>query len=326
MEPLFKTPGTAVVAIGGNSLIKDKQHQTVADQYIAAQETCRHIVAMIQEGWNVAISHGNGPQVGNVMLRVEIAARQNVYRLPLDIAVADTEAGMGYMIGQCLMNELAERGTPRICATIITTVRVDADDPALSDPTKPVGPFLSLEQAQEHARENGWIMKAEPPRGWRRVVPSPRPREIVELSLLKKLVAGGEIVVAAGGGGIPVVRDAGGHYRGVEAVIDKDYTSGLLASALEADRLLILTGVDRMERDFGKPTAEPIDALTPDEAENLLAQGQFPAGSMGPKVRAAVDFVRGSPKPSSDVLITSCERLAESFQGKTGTRIARRFA
>jgi len=264
--------------------------------------------------------------VGNVMLRVEIAARQNVYRLPLDIAVADTEAGMGYMIGQCLMNELAERGTPRICATIITTVRVDADDPALSDPTKPVGPFLSLEQAQEHARENGWIMKAEPPRGWRRVVPSPRPREIVELSLLKKLVAGGEIVVAAGGGGIPVVRDAGGHYRGVEAVIDKDYTSGLLASALEADRLLILTGVDRMERDFGKPTAEPIDALTPDEAENLLAQGQFPAGSMGPKVRAAVDFVRGSPKPSSDVLITSCERLAESFQGKTGTRIARRFA
>jgi carbamate kinase len=315
-----------VVALGGNAVSPPDHMGNIDEQFAATRRAVRPLADLIVQGHQLVITHGNGPQVGNVMLRVEIAARQNVYRLPLDIAVADTEAGMGYMIGQCLMNELADRGTPRICATIITTVRVDADDPALSDPTKPVGPFLSLERAREHARENGWIMKEEPPHGWRRVVPSPRPREIVELSLLKKLVAGGETIVAAGGGGIPVVRDAGGHYRGVEAVIDKDYTSGLLASALEADRLLILTGVDRMERNFGKPTAEPIDALTPDEAENLLAQGQFPPGSMGPKVRAAVDFVRGSPKSASDVLITSCERLAESFQGKSGTRIARRFA
>lgn len=313
-----------VVALGGNAVSPPQSDGNIDDQFAAARQVAVPLADLLVQGHQLVITHGNGPQVGNVMRRVEIAARHNVYPLPLDIVVADTEAGMGYMIGQCLMNELAARGRPRICTTIITTVRVDADDPALADPAKPVGPFLSREQAERHARENGWIVKEEPPRGWRRVVPSPRPREIVELPLLKKLVAGGEIVVAAGGGGIPVVRDARGYYRGLEAVIDKDFTSGLLALALAADRLIILTGVDQVQRNFGKPTAEPIDAMTPDEAESLLAQGQFPAGSMGPKIRAAVDFVQGSRKPASEVLITSCERAADAMAGKTGTRIVLR--
>jgi carbamate kinase len=227
------------------------------------------------------------------------------------------------MIGQCLMNELSARGKPRVCTTIITTVCVDGDDPALTDPAKPVGPFLTKEQAERNAKEFGWIVKEERGRGWRRVVPSPRPKEIVELALMKKLVAGGEIIVAAGGGGIPVVRDARGQYRGLEAVIDKDYTSGLLALALDADRFIILTGVDQVQRDFAKPTARAIDVMKADEAEKLLAEGQFPPGSMAPKIRAAIEFVRASKKPGSEVLITSCERAAGALLGKTGTRIIR---
>jgi carbamate kinase len=312
-----------VVAVGGHAVSPPDREGNIDDQFAATRQVAGPLADLIIQGHELVITHGNGPQVGNVMRRVEIAARHNVYPLPLDIVVADTEAGMGYMIGQCLMNELAARGRPRICTTIITTVRVDADDPALADPAKPVGPFLSKEQAEKHARESGWIVKEEAARGWRRVVPSPRPKEIVELPLLKKLVAGGEIVIAAGGGGIPVVRNAAGSYRGLEAVIDKDYTSGLLALALGADRLVILTGVDQVQRDFGKPTATPIDAMTPREAEDLLAQGQFPAGSMAPKIRAAIDFVRNSNKPGSEVLITSCERAAEAMAGKTGTRIVR---
>jgi carbamate kinase len=312
-----------VVALGGNAVSLPGRQGNIDDQFAATRVACKPLADLILQGHQLVITHGNGPQVGNIMLRVEIAARQNVYPLPLDIVVADTEAGMGYMIGQCLMNELNSRGKPRVCTTIITTVRVDGDDPALSDPSKPVGPFLTQEQAEKHAKEYGWIVKEERGRGWRRVVPSPRPKEIVELGLLKKLVAGGEIVVAAGGGGIPVVRDASGNYRGLEAVIDKDYTSGLLALALDADRFIILTGVDQVQRDFGRPSARAIDAMNADEAERLLNDGQFPPGSMAPKIRAAIEFVRASKKPGSEVLITSCERAPDALLGKTGTRITR---
>jgi carbamate kinase len=247
-----------VVALGGNAVSLPDREGNIADQFAATRQVSVPLADLILQGHQLVITHGNGPQVGNIMLRVEIAARHNVYPLPLDIVVADTEAGMGYMIGQCLMNELSARGKPRVCTTIITTVCVDGDDPALTDPAKPVGPFLTKEQAERNAKEFGWIVKEERGRGWRRVVPSPRPKEIVELALMKKLVAGGEIIVAAGGGGIPVVRDARGQYRGLEAVIDKDYTSGLLALALDADRFIILTGVDQVQRDFAKPTARAI--------------------------------------------------------------------
>jgi carbamate kinase len=312
-----------VVAIGGNAVSPPDRIGNIADQFAATRLIAVPLADLIMDGHRLVITHGNGPQVGNVMRRVEIAAEHNVYPLPLDIVVADTEAGMGYMICQCLMNELASRGRPHVCTTIITTVRVDANDPAMASPTKPVGPYLTPEQAQTHAREHGWTVKEEPHRGWRRVVPSPRPEEIVELEVIRNLVLEGQIVVAAGGGGIPVVRRPDGQYRGLEAVIDKDFTSGLLAAALGADRLVILTGVDRVQRDFGRPTATPIDVMTPAEAERLMAQGQFPAGSMAPKIQAAVDFVRSCSNPAAEALITSCERAAEAFLGQTGTRIIR---
>jgi carbamate kinase len=310
-----------VVAVGGNAVSLPDRAGTIDDQFAATRQVVVFLADLIGKGHQLVITHGNGPQVGIVMKRVEIAARHNVYPLPLDIVVADTEAGMGYMICQCLMNELSKRGSPRVCTTIITTVRVEGDDPAMKNPSKPVGPFMTAEQAQAHARDHGWIVKEDAGRGWRRVIASPRPKEIVELDVIRKLAIGGNIVVAAGGGGIPVTRQADGTFRGIEAVIDKDFTSGLLAVALGADRLAILTGVDKVQRDFGKPSARPIDVMTAAEADGLLADGQFPPGSMAPKIAAAVDFVRRCPKPGAEALITSCERAAEAFEGKTGTRI-----
>jgi carbamate kinase len=300
-----------VVAVGGNAVSLPDRQGNIADQFAATQQVAVFLAQWIGRGHRLVITHGNGPQVGNVMLRVEIAARQNVYPLPLDIVVADTQAGMGYMICQCLMNELARQGTGRVCTTIITTVRVDADDPAMANPTKPVGPFMT----------HGWVVRDDAGRGWRRLVPSPRPREIMELPVIRQLSSAGQIIVAAGGGGIPVVRQPDGTFRGVEAVIDKDYTSGLLAAALGADRLMILTGVDQVQRDFGKPTAAPIAMMTANEAEQLLAEGQFPPGSMAPKVQAAVDFVRHCSNPAAEALISSCQRAADAVDGSTGTRI-----
>jgi carbamate kinase len=258
------------------------------------------------------------------MRRVEIAAQHHVYPLPLDTAVADTQAGMGYMISQCLMNELARRKSPRLVSTLVTTVRVDENDPAFTNPTKPVGPFMSQEAAEKHAREDNWKIAEDRGRGgWRRVVPSPLPKEIVELPLLRSLVAGNHIVVAAGGGGIPVARDAGGAYRGIEAVIDKDRTTALLAAALGADLLAILTNVDQVQIDYGKPTARALERVSAAEMSSHLAAGQFPAGSMGPKVEAAVDFLGQSTHPDAKVLITSCERVADALAGKTGTWVER---
>ncbi len=314
-----------VVALGGNAVSLPGHEGNIGDQYAATRAACGPISELIAQGHELILTHGNGPQIGIVMRRVEIAARENIYPLPLDTAVADTEAGMGYMIGQCLMNALAQRGIKRTCTTIITTVRVDLDDPAMSDPTKPIGPFLRKEFAERHAKEDGWTVKEEPSRGWRRVVSSPKPKEIVELPVISKLAAAGEIIVAGGGGGVPVVRDSHGNFRGVEVVIDKDYTSALLATALNADRLLILTGVDRVQCDFGKPTARELDVLTTDEAERLLNQGQFPPGSMGPKIRASIEFLRSSPKKGSEAIITSCERAADALAGKTGTRIVKKM-
>jgi carbamate kinase len=312
-----------VVALGGNAVSPPGKEGNIPDQFAATTAVCGPLADLICRGDQLVITHGNGPQVGNVMRRVEIAAEHNIYPLTLDIVVADTEAGMGYMICQCLMNELSARGRPQLCSTVVTTVRVDGDDPSLKNPSKPVGPFLTREQAERHARRDGWKIVEDSGRGWRRVVPSPIPREIVELPVLRKLVEAGEIVVAAGGGGIPVMRDGRGAYRGVEAVIDKDRTSALLATAINAQRLLILTNIDHVWRDYGKPTATPIGTMTSDQARALMAEGQFAPGSMLPKIQAAVDFLSASPEPTAQVLITSCERAADALVGKTGTRVVR---
>jgi len=316
----------SVVALGGNAVSPPGKEGNIADQFAATTAVCVPLADLICQGQQLVITHGNGPQVGNVMRRVELAAEHDIYPLTLDIIVADTEAGMGYMICQCLMNELASRGHPRLCTTIVTTVCVDGDDPSLANPTKPVGPFMTAEQAQRHAQRDHWKIVEDSGRGWRRVVPSPSPKQVVELPLLRKLVAAGEIVVAAGGGGIPVRRDGGGAFRGVEAVIDKDRTSALLAAAIGARRLVILTNVEHVMRDFGKPGAALIETMTVGQARAMIAAGQFAPGSMLPKIQAAVEFLGASADPDAEVLITSCERAADGFAGKTGTRIVRESA
>jgi carbamate kinase len=325
VHPFFiygRNPMLIVVALGGNAVTVPGGKADIPAQFAATRAAMPPLADLIVAGHQLLITHGNGPQVGNVMRRVELAS-EHVYPLPLDIVVADTEAGMGYMISQCLMNELSRRGAPRLCSTIITTVLVDADDPDFRNPSKPVGAFLTREQAERHAARDGWKIAEDSGRGWRRVVASPLPREIIELPLLKELVSAGRIVVAAGGGGIPVVRDGEGRFAGVEAVVDKDRTSAMLAAQIGADLLAILTNVDRVSRDFGKPNAKQIERMTAAEARTMIAQAQFSPGSMLPKIEAAVDFLSRSGAPSAEVLITSCERFAEGMAGRTGTRIVR---
>ena len=316
-----------VIALGGNAVSLPGKEGNIADQFAATRQVCGPLADLVSQGHQILITHGNGPQVGNVMRRVEMAASNatdRVYPLPLDIIVADTEAGMGYMISQCLMNELASRGTPRLCSTIVTTVAVDPNDPAFANPDKPVGPFMKKESAERHARDDGWQIKEDPARNaWRRVVPSPLPRDIVELPLLRELVRAGQIVIAAGGGGIPVMRDSRGNFRGVEAVIDKDRTSAILAAELGADVLVILTNVEQVQRDFGKPSAKSLERLTVAEAKSMITEKQFSPGSMLPKIEAAIDFLARSKKPGAEVLITSCERASDGLAGKTGTRVVR---
>jgi carbamate kinase len=315
-----------VAALGGNAVSLPGKEGNIADQYEATRGAIHPLANLIIAGHELVITHGNGPQIGQVMRRVEIAAssEHHVYPLPLDIAVADTQAGMGYMIGQCLMNELALRGSPRVVSTLVTTVRVDPDDPAFTTPNKPVGPFMSREAAEAHVNKDGWKIAEDRVRGgWRRVVPSPLPREVIELPQLRTMLSANHVVVAAGGGGIPVARNPYGMYKGIEAVIDKDRTSALLAAQLDADLLAILTNVDQVQVDYGKPTARALERTTGSQMSQWLTEGQFPAGSMGPKVEAAVDFLSRSTKPDAKVLITSCERVADALAGKTGTWVTR---
>ena len=315
-----------VAALGGNAVSLPGKEGNIADQYEATRAAIRPLVDLILAGHQLILTHGNGPQIGQIMRRVEIAAQHHVYPLPLDIAVADTQAGMGYMIGQCLMNEMVRRpdAPDRVVSTIVTTVLVDENDPAFAAPNKPIGPFMSKEAAEKHARDDGWKIAEDKARGgWRRVVPSPLPRQIIELPLLRTLLSAGHLVVAAGGGGIPVARAADGTFKGIEAVIDKDRTSALLAAELDAGLLAILTNVDQVQVDYGKPTARALARTSASEMSRWLAAGQFPAGSMGPKVDAAVDFLARSKKPQAKVLITSCERVAEALAGKTGTWVER---
>jgi carbamate kinase len=313
------TARLAVLAIGGNSLIRDKQHQRVSDQFAVTRETCNHIADMLEHGWNVVVTHGNGPQVGFILRRSELSLHE-LHPVPLDSIGADTQGALGYMIQQSLANEFSRRGSARRAVTVVTQVLVAPDDPAFAAPSKPIGSFMDEATARKRREEEGWDVREDAGRGWRRVVASPEPVEILEADAILDLIRCGYVVVAVGGGGIPVVRDERGDLHGVAAVIDKDLASALLAERLGADALVVSTAVDRVRLDFGRPTERPLDEMTLEEARRHLADGQFPEGSMGPKIRAVIRFLeRGGGR----AIITCPEHLTAALDGRRGTTIRR---
>ncbi len=308
----------AVVAIGGNSLIKDKMHQTVRDQYIAAKETCEHIVSMIKDGWDVVIGHGNGPQVGFILRRSELAAHE-LHEIPLDACGADTQGSIGYALQQNLYNEFRELGLNKHAVTVVTQVEVSRDDPAFQNPTKPIGSFMDEAQARRRQAKNGWDVVEDAGRGWRRVVPSPIPIRIVEEEAIKHLIQAGFVVIAAGGGGIPVVADEAGNLEGVAAVIDKDYAAALLANAIGAELFIISTAIEKVALNFGQPNQTWLDHITLAQAKQYLAEGvHFARGSMAPKIQAVVNYLE---QGGGEVIITNPENLERALAGETGTRI-----
>jgi carbamate kinase len=307
----------AVVAIGGNSLIKDEAHKTVPDQFNAVRETAGHIVEMIAQGWNVVITHGNGPQVGFIVQRSDMAVPA-LHPVPLDSCDADTQGAIGYMIQQALHNEFQRRGMARQCVTIVTQVLVDRDDPAMAHPSKPIGSFYSAEEARIKMEREGWRMIEDAGRGWRRVVPSPQPREIIEASAINALLESGFVVVAVGGGGIPVVRDDLGRLSGVEGVIDKDLASSLLATHLRADLLLISTAVEKVALNYRQPDQRDLDRVTLSEIRRYAVEGHFASGSMGPKIQAIINYLAQGGKAG---LITMPETISLALAGQTGTWI-----
>jgi carbamate kinase len=308
----------AVVAVGGNSLIKDEAHRTVPDQYQAAAETARHIVDMITQGWEVVITHGNGPQVGFILRRSELA-RHELHEVPLDYCGADSQGAIGYMFVRALRNEFLVRGMEKQAAAIVTQTVVDREDPAFQKPSKPIGSFMSAVVARERAEKEGWTVVEDAGRGWRRVVPSPRPKRIVEANAINALIGAGFVVVGVGGGGIPVVEAADGSLSGVEAVIDKDFGSSLLATMIRAELFVISTAVEKVAVNFNKPDQRWLDRLSLVEARQYLAEGQFHKGSMGPKIEACIQFLeRGGQR----ALITDPAHLGAALRGETGTIVS----
>lgn len=308
-----------VVAIGGNSLITDAAHQSVEDQYLAAAETDHHIADLVEQGLEVVVTHGNGPQIGFVMRRSELS-RHELHEVPMDVCGANTQGTIGYLLQQNLQNDLRERGVDRGVVTVVTQVEVDPADPAFDVPTKPVGSFLSEEDAAER-RAEGWHLMEDANRGWRRVVASPQPRRIVELDAIRSLLAAGFVVIGVGGGGVPVAPDADGNLRGLPAVIDKDLAGAMLAHQLDADLLLISTSVEKVALDFGRPEQRWIDEMTLEQARGYLADGtHFAAGSMGPKMAAVVAFLDGG---GAEAIITDPPNIARALAGEAGTRIVR---
>ena len=308
---------TAIVAAGGNALITDEAHKSIPSQYDAAAVTSRYIGDMIAAGWNVVITHGNGPQVGFILRRSEIAIDE-VPPVPMDYAGADTQGAIGYMFQRAMRNEMRRRGSDRQAIAVVTQVLVDLDDPAFEAPSKPIGSYMEEAFAHAHAAAQGWQVRDAGERGWRRVVASPRPVAIVDIDAIKTLVDAGYIVIACGGGGVPVYRDNAGVLQGIEAVVDKDYASGLLATALRAELLVIATEVERVALDFGTPDERALDRMTAAEARAHHAAGQFPEGSMGPKVEAILDFIAAGGGAG---LITNPPNLGRALAGETGTRI-----
>jgi len=310
----------AVVAIGGNSLIKDKAHQTVEDQYLAAKETTLHIADMIEQGWDVAIGHGNGPQVGFILRRSEIAAKaEGLHEVPLDVCGADSQGAIGYALQQTLQNELHRRKIKKSTATVITQVLVDKNDQAFKTPSKPIGSFMDEPEAKKREAEMGWNVVEDAGRGWRRVVASPLPKEVVELDAVKALISAGAIVITVGGGGIPVIDKGDRELVGTAAVIDKDFASSLLAQEIGADLFLISTAVEKVALNFGKPDEKWLDKMTVAEAKQYLAEGtHFAKGSRAPKIQATIWFLENGGKQA---LITNPENIGRALKGETGTWI-----
>lgn len=319
----METKKTAVIAIGGNSLIRSGGAVDAESQYQAAGDTCRHLSSLIRQGWDLAITHGNGPQVGFNLRRSEIASQvAGMYEVPLDICGADSQGFIGYILQQNLQNILAQEEIPKGVVSLITQVQVDRDDPAFQTPSKPIGSFMDAPEAERRRDQEGWTIIEDAGRGFRRVVASPEPQEILELGTIKALLDRGILTITLGGGGIPVVENPGGGRRGIAAVIDKDLSSSLLARTLGAELFIISTAVEKVALNFGSPHQVWLDKMSLSEAENYLTQGEhFATGSMAPKIRAIVAYLREVPRGRA--LITNPENLERALKGETGTWILR---
>ncbi|HEU4725470.1 MAG TPA: carbamate kinase [Candidatus Eisenbacteria bacterium] len=314
-----RLPKRILITLGGNAILPTRGTGTFEEQCAITRLTMQPIAELVAAGVEVVLSHGNGPIVGNILIRNE-AVRDQIAPMPLDVCGADSQGGIGYMMQQSLQNELRRQSLDRTVATVVTQIVVDERDPAFRRPTKPIGPFYPEDRARLLAKEKGWTIVEDAGRGYRRVVPSPQPLEVVEIAAIRGLVDDGVIVIAGGGGGIPVSRQWDGSLHGVEAVIDKDLASSLLGRLLGCETLVIITGVDRVSIHFKKPEQRDLDVTTVDEMERYYKEGHFPAGNMGPKVQAAIEFIRGG---GSEVIITSPEKTREALEGTTGTRVRR---
>lgn len=307
----------AVVAIGGNAINRPGEKPTAENMFNNIKITASYLADMIEMGYDIVITHGNGPQVGNLLVQQDIA-KDTIPPFPMDVLGSMTQGYLGYMIAQELKNVLNKRKIEKDIATVITQVVVDKDDPGFKNPTKPVGPFYTEEEAKRLMEEKGWIFKEDAGRGWRRVVPSPIPLDVIEKNTIKELVDNDVIVIAGGGGGIPVILTEDNKIKGVEAVIDKDRASALIAKELNVDEFIILTAVEKVYLNFNKPDQKPLDEITIEEAEKYMKEGHFAKGSMLPKIEACISFVKSTNKPA---LITDMEKLKDALDGKTGTRI-----
>lgn len=312
----------AVIAVGGNSLIKDDKKVTVESQMEALRETAHHIADMVEAGWDLAIGHGNGPQVGFILRRSEIAAKvEGMHEIPLDVCGADSQGAIGYEFQQALQNEYRRRGLNKGASTVVTQVMVDKNDPAFQKPSKPIGSFMEESDAKKRESEMGWSVVEDAGRGWRRVVASPLPKKIMELEAVKLLLNAGVTVITVGGGGIPVVDKGNGEVQGTAAVIDKDFASSLLAQEIGAELFLIATAVEKVAINFGKPDQKWLDKMTLEEAKAYLAEGtHFAKGSMAPKIQAIIWFLENGGKQA---LITNPENIGRALKGETGTWIVK---
>jgi len=311
-----------VVALGGNAAYPPTIKGTAEEQLVLMRQVCAHLVEIIRAGWQLVLTHGNGPVVGNILYRMARTAEE-LPPMPMDVCVAHSQGGMGYMLQQSFANVLVDSGMDIVVSCVVTEVEVDADDPAFSNPTKPVGKFFSEAEAADMAAKTGWFFAEDSGRGWRRMVASPKPKKILDLKTIDALLDAGVIPIACGGGGVPVVHGDNGHWTGVAAVIDKDLTSAMLAAHLHADALIMLTGVEQVALDFNKPTQRPLDHMTLAQARQYTADGQFPPGSMGPKIEAAISYLEELPNANHDgeVIITSLERAFDALMGRAGTHI-----
>ena len=311
-----------VVALGGNAAYPPTIKGTADEQLVLMRQVCAHLVEIIRAGWQLVLTHGNGPVVGNILYRMARTADE-LPPMPMDVCVAHSQGGMGYMLQQSFANVLVDSGMDIVVSCVVTEVEVDANDPAFSNPTKPVGKFFSEADAADMAAKTGWYFAEDSGRGWRRMVASPKPKKILDLKTIDALLDAGVIPIACGCGGVPVLHGDNGHWTGVAAVIDKDLTSAMLAAHLHADALIMLTGVEQVALDFNKPTQRPLDHMTLAQARQYTADGQFPPGSMGPKIEAAISYLEELPNANHDgeVIITSLERAFDALMGRAGTHI-----